>query len=95
MWGKLTLKKNINLCRSTEATKGHMKLMSLMLKVHSLCAPKIYLVNNRGKLQKYSAKGTTTKCKFCGQEHVFKKFEYPAWGATYKKLYHRNHFAIV
>ena len=42
--GKLTLKECINICRSVEATKGHMKLMSSIVKeeyTKSLCAQNI------------------------------------------------------
>ena len=99
--GKLSLKECINICRSAEAIKGHMKLMSSIVKedIHKVSVRSTYNpkrpVNDRGKHQKYSAKGTMSRCKFCGQEHVFKKSECPAWGAICKKCHHQNHFAIV
>jgi len=82
--GKLTLNECINICRSAEATKGHMKLMSSIVieDIHKVYVRSKYNpkrpVSDRGKHQKYSAKGTMSRCKFCGQEHVFKKSECPA-----------------
>ncbi|KAK2158689.1 hypothetical protein LSH36_165g00005 [Paralvinella palmiformis] len=73
--GKLTLKECINICRSAEAIKRHMKLMSSIVKedIHKVSVRSKYNpkrpVNDRGKHQKYSAKGTMSRCKLCGQEH--------------------------
>ena len=78
-----------------------MKLMSSIVKediykvsVRSKYNPK-RPVNDTEKHQKYSAKGTMSRYKICGQEHVFRKSECPAWGAICNKFHHRNHFAII
>lgn len=76
---KLTLKQCIDICKAGEAASSHKS---------SLCAQP----EKVNKVQLKKKKKKSGKCKFCGEEHEFKKELCPAWGKKCSRCKQMNHF---
>ncbi|KAL4719394.1 hypothetical protein ACJJTC_014265 [Scirpophaga incertulas] len=77
---KLTLNDAINHCRASEVTEKQMKSLTVSASLAD---------NNIKKVFKLR------KCKFCGNEHEFKKGICPAWGKECSACKGKNHFSQV
>ena len=81
---ELTLQSCIDRCRAAETTTQQLKAMSekeLSADVHAIAA------------KQRKTQNAKKSCKFCGQTHILKKEECPAWGKTCKNCKKKNHFA--
>lgn len=74
---KLTLEKCIDICTAGEAASEHK---------NSLQSDRVH------KMKSVKKKLKSGKCRYCAQEHVFKKEECPAWGKTCTYCKAKNHF---
>ena len=96
---KLTLKKCIDLCKSSEATNAQLKTISGAQSgqtedVHSVKDKHQKRRDDRSKKIREREPETKSRktCKFCGRAHRFEKGKCPAWGAKCTKCGGRNHF---
>ena len=84
---ELTLQACIDKCRAAETTTQQLRAMSeneLAAEAHAISA----------RPRKGSSGVKKASCKFCGQTHILKKEECPAWGKTCKNCKTKNHFAV-
>lgn len=76
---KLTLEKCLDICTAGEAAAEHRR---------SLQSDKVQKVKSEDKRPRRG------KCRYCAQEHVFRKEECPAWGKRCTICKKRNHLYI-
>ena len=95
---KLTLKKCVDMCRSSEATSSQLQAITGNAKMEEV--NKLRQRDSRGKTPRREFKtrnprseGNPKRCKFCCGDHPFKKQKCPAWGAKCDNCGGRNHFA--
>lgn len=76
---KLTLKSCEDMCQSAELSRERLRTIETKTEVHALRQS-----GQDDRLQ---------KCKYCGNRHVFGKYQCPAYGKTCSKCDRKNHFA--
>lgn len=77
---KLTLEKCVDICMAGEAASQHK---------YSLSNDKVHSVMKSTKRT-----GKKGKCRYCAQEHPFRKEECPAWGKRCSGCRKKNHFEV-
>ena len=92
----LTLVRCIDICRSSEATESHLKVMNSEMKED------VHRVDRRVKKSRVPGSDKSTwstsrsdeiNCRYCGFMHVRDKTKCPAYGKSCKVCGQRNHFA--
>ena len=98
---KLTLKKCIDMCRSTEAASSQLKnIAGDNVSIESVKTVSPRQRNPQQNRPSYRQKkppnaSTQITCKYCGTEHPAVKEQCPAWGKSCLTCGVRNHFARV
>ena len=91
---KLTLKKCIDICRSSETSASQMKIISGTKTSEDVNRVKENQEPSRPQNGKNGKNDKSRKsCFFCGGTHPFDKGKCPAWGHKCRQCGGRNHFA--
>ena len=104
------LKSVINMCRAMELTESDLKVAHDQAENSKSSTEEVNKVSNKfhkkkssnfkkpfSKSQDYKShdRNKTKICKFCGQDHIFKKALCPAWGKTCNVCNGENHFSSM
>jgi len=101
----LTLDRCIDICKSIQNASAQAKVLQgdAVSRITAKRAPKpaqkvkpAYTAQTTAHYdsRKRPDKDKHLHCKFCGQQHIMKKLECPAWGKTCSKCNGKNHFAV-
>ena len=96
----LTFNSCIDMCRASESTGKQIKDITQADNIHVLRSFKSSTTRSKPATTASTRRNydrnalPTISCKFCGNTHVWKKEECPAWGKQCTKCGKRNHFAV-
>ena len=88
----LSLKKCVDICRSAESAKTHLKAMDAMGLTKEM--KEIHKISQRPPAESKAQDRGTRTCRYCNRIHPFRKAECPAWGQKCTSCKGRNHFAV-
>lgn len=93
----LTLDKCVHACRASELSKQDAVVLEQTedTAVHAVRQKKPYTVQKKGTDFRNRTSQSYKSCRYCGQQHVMRKEDCPAFGKTCTRCGKLNHFKIV